>query len=40
MLGWVIAGHDDYAQKMLDAIEQRFGPQPQCSAVRLISGKD
>lgn len=38
MLGWVIAGHDDYAQKMLDALEQRFGPQPQCSAVNFWKG--
>lgn len=38
MLGWVIAGHDDYAQKMLDAMEKRFGPQPQCYAVNFWKG--
>ncbi len=38
MLGWVIAGHDYYAQDMLDAIEKRFGPQPQCYAVNFWQG--
>ena len=38
MLGWVIAGHDYYAQDMLDAIERRFGPQPQCCAVNYWNG--
>lgn len=38
MLGWVIAGHDYYAQDMLDAIEKRFGPEPQCFAVNYWKG--
>ncbi|HEY1847303.1 MAG TPA: PTS sugar transporter subunit IIA [Buttiauxella sp.] len=38
MLGWVIAGHDYYAQDMLDAVEKRFGPQPQCYAVNFWKG--
>lgn len=38
MLGWVIAGHDYYAQDILDAIEKRFGPQPQCYAVNFWKG--
>lgn len=38
MLGWVIAGHDEYAQNMLDALELRFGPQPQCCAVNFWQG--
>ncbi|GDX07683.1 PTS sugar transporter subunit IIA [Buttiauxella sp. WJP83] len=38
MLGWVIAGHDYYAQDMLDAIERRFGPQAQCCSVNYWKG--
>jgi PTS system ascorbate-specific IIA component len=38
MLGWVIAGHEYYAQDMLDAIERRFGPQQQCFAVNYWKG--
>lgn len=38
MLGWVITGHDYYAQDMLDALEKRFGPQAQCCAVNFWKG--
>ena len=38
MLGWIIAGHDSYARDMLDALEKRLGPQPQCCAVNFEKG--
>lgn len=38
MQGWIIAGHDYYAQQMLDALEQRYGPLPQCRAVNFWNG--
>lgn len=38
MLGWIIAGHDFYAREMLEALEKRLGPQPQCCAVNFEKG--
>jgi len=38
MLGWIIAGHGSYARDMLDALEKRQGPQPQCCAVNFETG--
>ncbi|WP_202301147.1 PTS sugar transporter subunit IIA [Dryocola clanedunensis] len=38
MLGWVITGHDYYAQDILDALEKRFGPVSQCVAVNFWHG--
>lgn len=38
MLGWVIACHDDQAQKILDSLEKRFGPLAYCRAVNYWRG--
>lgn len=38
MLGWVITGHDYFAQDMLDVIQERFGPEPQCYAINFWEG--
>lgn len=38
MLGWIIAGHDFYGRDMLEALEKRLGPQPQCRAVNFEKG--
>ena len=37
MLGWVITCHDDDAQAMLDRLEKKLGPLPQCRAVNYLS---
>ncbi|MDY1036978.1 PTS sugar transporter subunit IIA [Enterobacteriaceae bacterium RIT714] len=33
MLGWVITCHEDNAQAMIERLEKKFGPLPQCMAV-------
>lgn len=38
MLGWVIACHDDRAQTLLDRLEKKNGPLPQCRAVNFWHG--
>lgn len=38
MLGWVITCHDDRAQALLDRLEKKFGPLPQCQAVSFWRG--
>jgi len=38
MLGWVIACHDDRAQTLLDRLEKKYGPLPQCRAVNFWCG--
>lgn len=38
MLGWVITCHDDRAQALLDRLEKKFGPLPQCRAVSFWRG--
>lgn len=38
MLGWVISCHDDRAQELLDRLEKKFGPLPQCRAVNYWRG--
>lgn len=38
MLGWVISCHDDRAQELLDRLEKKHGPLPQCRAVSYWRG--
>lgn len=38
MLGWVITCHDDRAQALLDRLEKKYGPLPQCRAVNFWRG--
>lgn len=38
MLGWVITCHDDDAQAMIDRLEKKFGPLPQCWVVNYWRG--
>lgn len=38
MLGWVIACHDDRAQTLLNRLEKKYGPLPQCRAVSFWHG--
>ena len=38
MLGWVISCHDDRAQELLDRLEKKYGPLPQCRAVNYWRG--
>lgn len=38
MLGWVITCHDDGAQVLLEQLEAKFGPLPQCRAVNYWQG--
>lgn len=38
MLGWVISCHDDRAQELLDRLENKYGPLPQCRAVNYWRG--
>ncbi|CAM7773999.1 Putative phosphotransferase enzyme IIA component YadI [Lelliottia nimipressuralis] len=38
MLGWVITCHDDDAQAMIDRLEKKLGPLPQCRAVNYWPG--
>lgn len=38
MLGWVISCHDDRAQELLERLEKKFGPLPQCRAVNYWRG--
>lgn len=39
MLGWVISCHDDKAQELLDRLEKKYGPLPQCRAVNYWRGQ-